>query len=124
MFLQDSGVNERNTPLGRPFAKELNLGAVFGNHTIAAFRNLVIQEIVLDNVRFVPEAQDKIVMAILAIILHDVPQNWMVSDRNYWLRNVLRIVTNSRTQSAAKKNNLHDPDSLGSAGATLAIVTP
>src|SRR5579863_769375 len=119
----DSGVDERNPPFGRLVADKLNFGAVFRNHAIAAFRDLVIQEVILDNVSLVSKTQDKIMMAILAIILHDMPQDRIITDRNHWFRNALRIIANSRAQSATKQNNLHDFDSLGSAGATLGIVT-
>ena len=41
-------------------------------------------------------------VSMATIILHDVPQNRMIADRNHWLWNIVRVIANSCTQSATK----------------------
>ena len=68
---------------------------------------LVVQEVVLDDVRLVTEAQDKIPMPILAVILHDVPQDRLVADRYHRLRNALGIFANAGAKPTAEQDDFH-----------------
>src|ERR1700746_1720252 len=75
-----AGVNEGNAPVRRLLANNLNFGAKIRDDTIAAIRRLIVQEIVLDDVCLVSEAKNEIPMPMLAVILHEMPQNRLVTD--------------------------------------------
>src|SRR5262249_30033756 len=79
--------------------------------------------VILHDVRLVTKAQNKIPMPILAVILHDVPEDWLMADRYHRLRNILRILANPRTKSSTKQNNLHAVISPGPITPTFGIGT-
>ena len=107
----DSGVDQRNAPIRRRFAQDFDLLAETRNDAVAVCRLLVVQEVVLDDVRLVAEAQNEILMPVLAVVLHDVPQDRLMADRDHRLRNALRIFADARTEPATEQDNLHDASS-------------
>ena len=103
--------------------ENFDLLAEIRNDAVIAGRLIVVQKIVLDDVRLVAEAQDEILMAVLAVVLHDVPQDRLVADRHHRLWNVLRIIADARAEPAAEQDNLHDASSRGSITSTVGIGT-
>src|SRR5262245_43867934 len=85
-----SRVHERNAPVRWSFTENFDLLAEFGDDAVAARGLLVVQEVVLDDVRLVSKAENEISMAILAVILHDMPQDRLMRDRPHPLGNTLR----------------------------------
>ena len=47
-------------------------------------------------------------MPILAVILHDMPQDRLVPDRYHRLRDALGVFANAGAQSTAEQDNFHD----------------
>ena len=68
----------------------------------------MFQEEILDDVRLVAEAKHKVFVAILAIIIHEVPQYRPVADRNHRLRNALGVISNPSAKTAAKQDHFHE----------------
>src|SRR6266436_1298956 len=91
----DSSVYKRNAPVWWPFTQNLDLLAEIRDHAVAGCCLLVVQEIVFNDVSLVPKAKNEIAMAILAVILHDMPQNRMVPDRHHRFRDGLRVFANT-----------------------------
>src|SRR5262245_14753317 len=100
-------VNQRDPPIGWPFAQNLDLAAVLGHHTIAVARCPVVQKVVLDHARLVAKTKHEIPVPMLAVVLHDVPQNRLRPDRDHRLGYTFRILTDTRPETAAKKHYLH-----------------
>ena len=119
----DSGVDERDAPVRRPFTQNFDLLAEIRNDAVVVRRLLVVQKIILDDIGLVAKAKDEILMTILAIVLHDMPQDRLVSDRHHRLWNVLRVFANARAKPAAEQHNFHDASSRGSITSTLGIGT-
>ena len=46
-------------------------------------------------------------MAVIAVILHNVPQDRLMSDRNHRLWNILGILPDPGSKPAAEQYNLH-----------------
>ena len=61
-----------------------------------------IQKVIFDHVSFIAKTQYEVVVSILAVILHDMPQNRMITDWHHRLWNILGVIANARTQAAAK----------------------
>ena len=118
-----SSVHKRNAPVWGRFTQNLDLLAEIRDDAIARCRLLVAQEIVLDDVCLVSKAKNEIPMTVLAIVLHHMPQNRLVSDRHHRLWNALRVFANTGAQSPAEQNNFHDAGSRGSITSTLGIGT-
>ena len=47
-------------------------------------------------------------MPVLAVVLHHVPQNGLVADRDHRLGDALGVLANARAQSAAKQDDFHE----------------
>src|SRR5262245_7417152 len=81
------------------------------DHAVAGCRLLVVQEIIFNDVSLVPKAKNEIPMAVLAIVLHDMPQNRLVSNRHHRFWDALRVFANTGAQPPAEQNHFHDAGS-------------
>jgi hypothetical protein len=88
-----------------------------GDHAVRVDMRPVIQEELLDDVRFVAEAKHEIAVAVLAVEMHEVPEDRFVADRDHRLRDGLGVVANSGAEAAAKQDRLHFTTSLLEASA-------
>src|SRR5712692_4256596 len=68
---------------------------------------VVVQEVVLDRVRAVPQAEDEVLMTKVGVVLHYVPKDRPVTDRNHWLGNIVGIVPQPHSQAATEQNDFH-----------------
>ena len=57
----DAGIDQRDAPVRRPVAENLDLRAEVGNDAVAVRRLPVVQEVILDDVGLVAKAQDEVV---------------------------------------------------------------
>src|SRR5262249_39729017 len=97
-----ASVDKRNAPVWWPFPQ--NLALQLRDHPVAIFRLPIVEEIVLDNVCLVAEAKNEILMTMVAVILHDMPQDRLMPDRHHRLWNALRVFANTGAQSPRRKN--------------------
>src|SRR5438552_48163 len=67
---------------------------------------VVLQEIVLDNVATITKAKDKVLMAVVGVVLHHVPNDGTIPNVYHRLRQVL-AVSDPQSQATAKKNYFH-----------------
>src|SRR6266478_5326243 len=66
-----------------------------------------MEEILLDGVGAITQAQNKILVAKVRIILHDVPQHRPVANGHHWLGNIVSIFPQAHPKSAAKNDHFH-----------------
>src|SRR5262249_47571754 len=90
-----ASVDKRNAPVWWPFTQNLDLLAELRDHAVAIFRLPIVEEIVLDNVCLVAEAKNEILMTMVAVIMHDMPQDRLMPDRHHRLWNALRVFANT-----------------------------
>ena len=69
----------------------------------------VIEEELLDDIRLVAEAQNEVSVTVLAVILHQMPKDRLVADRDHRLRDVFRVIADARAETAAEENCFHGP---------------
>src|SRR5262245_14733851 len=100
-------VDHRNAPVLLQIPEYLDLVSKICNDAIGVRLRPVVQEILLDDVRLVAKAQDKVLVAELAIVMHQVPEDRLVSDRNHWLRDAFGYLPNTGAETAAEQNCLH-----------------
>ena len=63
-------------------------------------------------------------MAVLAVILHDMPQDRLMADWHHWFWNVLRVIPDMQVPSPPpEQRDFHDTSSRGSINSTLGIGT-
>src|SRR5207248_4561854 len=67
----------------------------------------VVQEEILDGVGLVTEREDELLVPMMGIILHRVPDNWPWANRRHGFRDCFREVTQAKTLAATKNNDFH-----------------
>jgi hypothetical protein len=74
----------------------------FGEDEVVRDAFVVSAEIVLNEVRPVPQAKDEVLMPVVGVILHYVPDNRPVADRHHGFRDRLRVLSHTHSHAAAK----------------------
>src|SRR5262245_6064271 len=100
-------VNQRDPPIGWPFAKNFDFAAVLRHHAVTVARCPVVEKVVLDYACLVAKTKNEVPVPMLAVVLHDVPQNRLCTDRDHRLGYIFRILADTRPEAATKKHYLH-----------------
>ena len=104
----DAGVDQRDAPiLGWISDKSSTFVPLLGDDAVGVDLRLVVQEEVLDDVRLVAEAEHEILVPVLAVVLHHVPQDRLMADRDHRLRDALGVLADAGAKPAAEQNDLH-----------------
>ena len=106
------GVDHGDAPVALGIAEGLDRVAEARDHAVRIDMRPVVQEELLDDVRLVAEAEHEIAVAVLAVVMHQVPEDRLVADRDHRLRDVLRIIANSGAETAAEQNCFHGLDAV------------
>ena len=113
--LADAGVaarvGEGDLPVLDVAAKELDLLAALGEDEVVGDGLVVVLEVALDGAGAVPEAEDEVLVPVVGVVPHQVPEDRTRSDFHQGLRDVLRVVAKPHAEPAAKKHHLHRPPS-------------
>src|SRR5262245_45348729 len=103
----DPGVDHGDTPVLLGITEYLHVVAESGNDAVGVGVWTIVEEELLDDVRLVAEAQNEILMAILAVVEHQMAQDRLVADWNHRFRNAFGIVADPRTETSAEQNRFH-----------------
>ena len=93
-------------------AKRLNVAAEARHDTVRIDVRLIVEKELLDDVGLVAEAQDEILVPVLAVIAHEMPEDRLAADRDHGLRNVFGVVADPRPESSAEQDCLHEQIAL------------
>src|SRR5439155_19916788 len=69
---------------------------------------VVVEEVLLDRLRVVTQAEDEVVVPVVGVVAHDVPQDGAVPYRDHRLRNRRPCLANAQPLSAAEEDDLHE----------------
>ena len=103
----DAGVDHRDAPVLLRIAEDLDFLAEARDDAVGVGLRLVVQEEFLDDVGLVAKAQHEILVPELAVVVHQMPQDRLVADRDHRLRHALGDVSDPRAQTSAEKNRFH-----------------
>src|SRR5579859_7215368 len=103
-----TSIGECNPPVREVGAEQFYVSTAFGKDKITRQRFIVVKEKPLNSLAFMTEAQDKILVAIMRVILHQVPHNWGIPDGDQRLRNIFGVLPQPQTQTATENYNLHN----------------
>src|SRR5258708_12477137 len=78
-----SCVYKRNAPVWRRLTEDLHLLAEIRDNAVVVCGLLVVEEIILDDRRLLPEAKNEISMAVATEVLLDMPQARLLADRTH-----------------------------------------
>ena len=67
-----------------------------------------MKEVVLYAVALIAQANDKISMSVVGVVLHKVPEDRARPDRNHGLGHVVDVAPESHSRSSTKKHDFHD----------------
>ena len=67
----------------------------------------IICKIFLDHILFITKTDNKIVESVLRILLHNMPQNWLITNLDHRLWAVYALFADSGTESSCQYYNLH-----------------
>src|SRR5262249_16718786 len=77
------------------------------DHAVRIQFRPAIEEEFLNGVGFVAEAQNKVLVPLHTVKIHEMPKNWLVADRDHRLRDVVTVVPDAGSQAAAEENHFH-----------------
>ena len=92
-------------------AQGFDVVAEAGHDAVGVNVRLIVKGKIPYDVGLVAEAQDEILVAVLAVIAHQVPEDRLAADRDHRLRNVFGVIANPRAETAAEQNCFH-PDGI------------
>ena len=104
-----AGVDESDCPVLDVACEELNVAAAVRENEIVGYRFLVREEVVLDRLAPVAEAEDEFGVPPRGVPLHDVPEDRPSSDGDHRLGNPLGCLAHADTEAAAEDHDLHLP---------------
>src|SRR6266446_224057 len=102
-----TGVGERDLPLVDVPAVERDVLAPARKLEVVRQALVVIEEVLLDEVTSVAEAQDELGVAEMRIVLHQMPQDGPVADRRHGFRDRLRVFAESSAEAPTEEHDLH-----------------
>src|SRR5690606_19940946 len=99
------GVDERDRPIGDVVGQQPHLAAL--QDEVVGAGLLVVQEVLLDVVPAVAEAEDEVLVPVVRVVAHHVPQQRPRPDRDHRLRRVGTPVPHAHPVAATEENDLH-----------------
>ena len=115
-----ASVDHGDAPVLLGIAEGLDVVAEAGDDAIGIDVRPVVEEELLDDVGLVAEAEHEILVPVLAVITHQMPEDRLAADRDHRLRDVLGIIADTRAETSAEQNCFHGPACLTTwASATL-----
>src|SRR5689334_15106654 len=98
----DSGVGEGYPPIVDVAVEELKLFTATGKDEVVRHTLVIVQKVILHDVSAVTEAEDKVFVPEMRVVLHDMPQDRAITDLHHRFGYVFRIA-DAEAKSSAKK---------------------
>src|SRR5262249_51463571 len=102
------GVGEGDSPVDRILLEQLDarLRTTALEDEVARERLVVCEEVLLDRLSLVTEAEDELAMAPVGVVAHDVPENRAVADSSHRLGYPLGLLAHPDAEAAAEDHDL------------------
>lgn len=102
-------IDERDAPVLHVARQHSHIVAATLEHEVVRQPLLVLEEVLLDVAGAVAEAEHEIVVPLVGVVLHDVPQDGPRADRHERLRHAVVELVHPHPLSAAEQYDLHHP---------------
>jgi hypothetical protein len=103
-----AGIHEGNAPVVDIAGVKLNLAPTLGQGEIVGHAFVVIQKVIADEVTAIAKAQDEVLMAMVRVEAHEMPNDGPNSDVDQRLRYRVRMLAQARAKTTAKQDYFHD----------------
>src|SRR5580704_4653013 len=104
----DPRIREGDIPILNITVKQLDILGPGGQDEVVGGTLIVVQKIVFDRFRTMPQAQDKVLVPVVGIVLHYMPEDGAIADLYHRFGDVFRV-TNPQSKPTAKENDFHIP---------------
>ncbi len=98
----------RHSSRSRESSSSFVLACAAIEHEVVEQRAVVRQEVLLDDLALVAEAEDELVVAPHRVVAHDVPEDRLAADLDHRLRDALGLLAHAHAEPAAEDHDLHD----------------
>src|SRR5580698_2817612 len=95
-----ASVRERDPPIVDVAIEEFNLLAAAREYKVVRYTFVIVEKILLDCIRAVSKAKDKVLVPEMSVVLHNMPKYRAIANLNHWLGHIFSIA-NSQTQATA-----------------------
>jgi hypothetical protein len=102
-----AGIRESDFPVLDIAFLELDALAAIGEDEVIRNALVIIQEVVFDDVRLVSKAQDELFVAKMCVVLHDMPEDWPVSNIDHGFGNIFSLLSDPHAQATTKQYDFH-----------------
>src|SRR5690606_18645986 len=110
-----AGIDEGDSPILDVAVDQLPAPAAFREDEVVRDALLVVQEVLLDEVAPISQAEDEVLVPEVGVVLHEMPDDRAVTERDHRLGHVLGVVAEPHAQTPAEQDDLHrlplSPDS-------------
>ena len=103
-----AGVHERDVPVVDVGLEQMDLRAAVRQHEVVGHRLVVGEEEVLDRLGLVAQAQHEVGEPEVRVVLHHVPEDRAIADRDHRLGHGLGRLAHAHALPATEDDDLHD----------------
>ena len=103
----DASIDHGDTPVFLWIAEKLHLAAKARDDAVGVGLRPEVQEEILDDIGLVAKAQHEVFVAELAVVVHQMPQDRLVADRDHRLGNSLGHIPDAGSEASAKEDRFH-----------------
>ena len=99
-----AGVDEGDLPVLDVAGQQLHRLAAVREHEVVGDRLVVVEEVVLDGVGLVAEAEDEVLVPVVGVVAHHVPQDRPVADGHHRLGHGLRELAQPHARARRRRS--------------------
>lgn len=103
-----AGLGEGDGPVVDVAGRRFHLPAALAHDEIGGLVGVVVAEEILDEVATVTEAEDEVLVPVVGVELHQVPEDGPVTDAHQRLGDGVGVFAEPGAQAAAKNDYFHD----------------
>src|SRR4029453_17555094 len=102
-----SGLGERDLPAIDVAAEQPDGPTPFGQLEVGGEALVVVEEVLLDLVPSIPEAEDEFCVPIVGVVPHQMPDDRAISDGHHRLRDRIRVLAGPGAHAPAEQDDFH-----------------
>ena len=104
---EQPGIGEGDPPVFDVRAQHLERLAAAAEHEVVRDRLVIAQEIVLDHLGPIAQAEDEVLVPEVRVVAHDVPQDRARADGDHRLGDGFVVFAQAETLASAEQDDLH-----------------
>ena len=103
----ESRIDESDSPIFNVALNEIHFPAASRQNKVIRNAFVVVEEVILDFISLVAEAENEILVPKMGIVFHDVPQHGPIAQRHQGFRNIVAKFSKPRAQPPTEQHYFH-----------------